>query len=496
MGGTDGLSCNRFLGPQLLTGVLLHEILADPDMYNPDVLGYGVRVANFITNICAAILITFGQQKDGLLLTLLQTFVLLASAVISLPRGQLGFYDGLFTLVVAHSPILWNAIYLGLHSRYNSPKDKAPGDKANYFTPILSFVVFLLWVSLDLQLWFYSQKNKVPDANCDSLSFKDYVIWVAVPLITPGATWLSVDPISFTTAFAVFGLLFYLHNLRYTQFARVNNNNLPIIPHFLVNNDRPWPFLLPLISQYWAWSCQLVIWSVEPGYSFTYGQTASVLAAVVSVYPVYQLIREANKIDYLRTVASDCVFLAFGHSRAARINGKYLRNSLIIPPRTALQEEVHRLDSPSDARPPDPGPVIGTLPAGNDTQATPNPVSDSNGMPQLHASGREAEDGTRASIPPRASLEAPTSAPVGSVIESPKSELSSSVSKCIILNAAYRKGTLTDGSGEKPDDRTGSPGPPGSGPSEPSSETNTLRATPSRPIPQRRPTHRTTSVGP
>jgi hypothetical protein len=46
MGGTDGLSCNRFLGPQLLTGVLLREILADPDMYNPDVLGYGARVAS------------------------------------------------------------------------------------------------------------------------------------------------------------------------------------------------------------------------------------------------------------------------------------------------------------------------------------------------------------------------------------------------------------------------------------------------------------------
>ncbi|KAJ7205398.1 hypothetical protein C8J57DRAFT_1258783 [Mycena rebaudengoi] len=289
------------------------------------------------------------------------TCTILVAALISLPRDQFTFYDGLFTLIAVHSPIWWIIIFRALSDRER---------KGINWTFFWSCVVLLLWLSLDLVLWISGRD--MPGADCDSLNFKDYAAWVLLPLSIPGATWLSVDIVSFASSILLFLLLWRLHHIRYTQLAEANTPRAPdteprpsgndpqppeeilfIFPSWL-DNDLPWPLLVLIIPEYWAWSRQLLIWSVEPGYSFTYGQLLSVLSITPGDFSVYRLVKEAEKGAYLRiatAVASDWVFLLFGYDYADRMNRKCLGDRLAIPRRKL--DNYGRTKPAEDA--PDPG---------------------------------------------------------------------------------------------------------------------------------------------
>ncbi|KAJ7902224.1 hypothetical protein B0H13DRAFT_2335758 [Mycena leptocephala] len=96
-------------------------------------------------------------------------------------------------------------------------------------------------------------------------------------------------------------------------------------------------------SSYMEWSFELAVWLVEPGYSFTFGQSLSVVAAATSTYPVLKLLRkspiklrELTKEDLFGMYAhvmSEVVFLLLGRGNlAALISKKYFRNRLTLPP--------------------------------------------------------------------------------------------------------------------------------------------------------------------
>ncbi|KAF7343182.1 hypothetical protein MVEN_01749400 [Mycena venus] len=398
MGGHNGsMICQALWGRQLLSGFLFKEVLTNPDTsgaYNPDILGYGVRLSNFVTNICAGLLILFGGPGDirpAIQNTLLQIGALLLGTLVSSVRGQLTFYDGLFTLVAVHSPILWYILFRGFYSMSRC----RPVDKARHFTPLLSSAVALLWISLDLVLWFKGPKKLLGD-NCDSLTFKDYMVWVVIPLSTPGATFLSVDVVFFTLNTFGFTSLWLLHKVRYTRLARVSDSrqfdtiSLPPLWTRLINGR----YFFFAISPYWAWSFQLEIWAVEPGYVFTYGQSLSIIAAAMSVIPVLKLIMQFNKEDYLQMctdVASHWVFLIFG-SNAARINTKYLQDRLTIPPHKLVRREAS-------------APTLPDVPfAGPTSHSDSTHTSTTSGHNDKSAQNlrrvNQGEDAARASVPP------------------------------------------------------------------------------------------------
>ncbi|KAJ7792726.1 hypothetical protein B0H14DRAFT_3498895 [Mycena olivaceomarginata] len=97
----------------------LKDIL-DPDMsgtFNPHVLGFGVRLSTLVMNICAAILIRWGSKTDAdaaVQGTLIQIGSIILCTIISIARSQLGFFDGLFTLAVVHSPIAWYILWINI----------------------------------------------------------------------------------------------------------------------------------------------------------------------------------------------------------------------------------------------------------------------------------------------------------------------------------------------------------------------------------------------
>ncbi|KAF8207439.1 hypothetical protein K438DRAFT_2013387, partial [Mycena galopus ATCC 62051] len=93
--------------------VLLASALSDSDLsgaFDPDVLGYAVRLSSFVMNVLAGVLIRWGNEKDSddaLRNILIQMGSIVVSTMISIGRHQFTLFDGIFTLTVVHSPISW-----------------------------------------------------------------------------------------------------------------------------------------------------------------------------------------------------------------------------------------------------------------------------------------------------------------------------------------------------------------------------------------------------
>ncbi|KAJ7493751.1 hypothetical protein FB451DRAFT_1215289 [Mycena latifolia] len=98
-----------------------------------------------------------------------------------------------------------------------------------------------------------------------------------------------------------------------------------------------WVIYLPIIYSYVNWSrFQLVVFSVEPGYAFTYGQSLSVMAAVPSLVSVFNLVLKLRLADLAlgwRAFVSELLFLLIGNGPlAGSINEKYFHGQLVLPP--------------------------------------------------------------------------------------------------------------------------------------------------------------------
>ncbi|KAJ6528126.1 hypothetical protein B0H19DRAFT_1274930 [Mycena capillaripes] len=184
--------------------------------FNAGVLGYGVRLTNFIINICAGNnTLSFQRDADDAIQnTLFQVGAIVLCTLVSIVRDQLTFFDGYFTLMVVHSPIAW---------------------------------------------YIYSYSPQLA--------------------------------------------------------------------------------ALPIFVSYLDWSFALSVWWVEPGYSFTYGQSLSVVTATTSVYPVLKFLFELRKLKkedlscIFAHLISEFVFFFLGSGNWAKsINRKWFQNRLTLPP--------------------------------------------------------------------------------------------------------------------------------------------------------------------
>jgi hypothetical protein len=96
--------------------------------------------------------------------------------MVSIVRDQLTFFDGLFTLIVVHSPIAWYIVWINIRKIY--PWSRSLG-KAIPFNPVLCFALVCGWISLNLVVWFNGRK--FPRDNCGPMSFKVYLRDVFLP---------------------------------------------------------------------------------------------------------------------------------------------------------------------------------------------------------------------------------------------------------------------------------------------------------------------------
>ncbi|KAJ7915385.1 hypothetical protein B0H13DRAFT_2324480 [Mycena leptocephala] len=322
----------------------LLDALSDPVMsgtFNPDVLGYGVRLSNFIINICAGILIRWGSAKDArdaIRNTLFQIGAIVLCTLISIVRDQLYFFDGLFTLKVVHSPIAWYILWINGRELYSWIRRR---DKAIPANPFLCLALVCGWISLNLVVWF--KGRKFSDDNCGSTSFNDYFSSVLV-LQLPA---VNLDP---SVVIPFCGASYFVFCLRYifggqhyilTNPAPVFKSGLLVVQFVFTHHK--WPLYMAILESYYNWFGFESVWWVEPGYSFTYGQSLSVVAAATSVYPVLKLFRKAlikarrlTKEDFSRiyfSFISELVFLFFGSNYpATAINRKFFRKRLTLPP--------------------------------------------------------------------------------------------------------------------------------------------------------------------
>jgi hypothetical protein len=101
--------------------------------------------------------------------------------LIGIVRGQLTYFDGLFTLTVVHSPIVWYILWIDTVEVYSWWRRR---EKGIAIAPFLCFVLPFGWVSLNLVVWFMGRK--LPGYDCGSLSFNDYAATVLAPGLLRG----------------------------------------------------------------------------------------------------------------------------------------------------------------------------------------------------------------------------------------------------------------------------------------------------------------------
>ncbi|KAJ7777268.1 hypothetical protein B0H16DRAFT_1879370 [Mycena metata] len=341
---------------------LLSQALSNPDLsgtFNPDVLGYGVRLSNFIINICAVIVICWGSQEDiaeALRSTLLQIGAIVLCTLISLIRGQLYFLDGYFTLLVVHSPIAWYIVWINLRQIYlwyKGRKDKANREEENLkadkyipFNPLLCFTLVGGWLALNLVVWF--KGRNFPGEECPPLSFKHYVGVVLLPQLFP--VGFVPFTVSYVLVVCAFGSCIFRYRKQAAQIAQTTPSEwkkFSICVPFIFQHHK-WPIYLLVVISYVMWVLQLSLFEVEPGFVFTYGQSLSVVAAATGSIPVIKLLWKARKLTktdlarILWALISDIVF-CFGPSRInQRASGT--RSRLTLPP---YDEDWAKLWSPS-----------------------------------------------------------------------------------------------------------------------------------------------------
>ncbi|KAJ7859425.1 hypothetical protein B0H13DRAFT_1901448 [Mycena leptocephala] len=236
----------------------LFDALSDPDMsetFNPDVLGYGVRLSTDFSSLSKGILIRWGSAKDAqdaLRSTLFQIGAIVLCTLISIVRDQLYFFDGLFTLMY----ILW----INGHELYFWICRPIPAN------PSLCLALVCEWISLNLvhqllDLLETTHRRQPPQVDKSTRCLQTCII-----------------------ACAIKNSVFTHHK---------------------------WPFYVLIINSYWNWSYSLTL-------NIKLSQSLSVVAAATSIYPVFKLLIGLRKLraeDISRiyfSFISELVFLFFG----------------------------------------------------------------------------------------------------------------------------------------------------------------------------------------
>ncbi|KAJ6541011.1 hypothetical protein DFH09DRAFT_1368374 [Mycena vulgaris] len=392
----DAICAKAFPGPD--STFILTDIL-DPEMagaFNPDVLGYGVRLSSFIMNICAGILIRWGSTKDAdaaIQSTLVQIGSIVLCILISLGRGELTLFDGLFTLMVVHSPIAWYILLINIRGLYSwRPAHGLP------INAVLCFAIVCGWISLNLVVWF--KGRTFPGHNCGSMTMKTYlgsVLLGQLVLVTGETT--NPQVVALLCAIWICSCAMYERRLMGLWLATETPNRPAWKRNWLrfrfVFKHYPWLIYMPVIYSYIVWSLLLVVWRIEPGYSFSYGQSLSVMAAVPSLLSVLKLVsklRFSDLNEIWRKFASDIIFLFLGDGEwAASINKNCFYGQLPPSPGREESECLPLTQSPILSAPQSPNMFLEPhtpLASGavGPTGPDPHAVADSDGVPRRHLS--------------------------------------------------------------------------------------------------------------
>ncbi|KAJ7122155.1 hypothetical protein C8R44DRAFT_981406 [Mycena epipterygia] len=393
----------------------LSSVIADPDLsraFNPDVLGFAVRISSFVMNICAVILLRYGEEKDAdtaIQGMLIQIGSIVLCTLISLARHRLTFFDGLFTMAVVHSPIAWYILWIKIRHCIDhwksgrpqvaqhippSPPHTPTTPNTPYIDTALCLAIVVGWIILHVLVW--SKGRKFPGENCGVLSFKTYLLSVVGPQGIPGVGYFIGDGwalplvIMAPITAAIYFLRYYAHN----QKLEHGRKRIFYSVHLIFKNHK-WVFHILLLISYYSWSFLLVIWTIEPDYSFTYGQSLSAIAAVPSVLAVITLFAGLTREDLRRArlgLASQLVFLRHGNGkRASSINEKRFHNklSLFIPEDGWDELPVTQPSTPVISTPPNPTFIPGaeeTSAADSDTASATGDVSGGLGRQSLDIS--------------------------------------------------------------------------------------------------------------
>jgi hypothetical protein len=133
--------------------------------------------------------------------------------MLSVVRGQLTFFDGLFTLTVVHSPITWYILWINGHEIYGWAREAPRHISVN---AVLCFAVVFGWLSLNLVVWF--KGRRFPGKNCGSIGFTDYLLNIVLPA-TPiyslqASVYFWAPGPGYVTDFVVFGWVLYMVRYR------------------------------------------------------------------------------------------------------------------------------------------------------------------------------------------------------------------------------------------------------------------------------------------
>ncbi|KAF7332852.1 hypothetical protein MVEN_02390200 [Mycena venus] len=257
-----------------------------------------------------------------------------------------------------------------------------------HMNTVLCFSVVDGWISLNLVAWF--KGRKFPGGDCGTMSFKTYFVSVVLKGSLPGLS--GIGGLLYTNAFGgSLAACLCVYVWRNAALARGNNCNnygtgfirIFRLTRFTANCHR-WLIYTPVMYSYISWSGQLVLWWVEPEYSFTYGQSLSAMSVIPSVLSVLKLLRSLEKRDVTRammTFVSDIIFLFIGNGEwAASINKRYFDGRLPLP--STMQElyplPVACFSTPATLTAPDATLDMnaeGTTAAESDTQSATNGVT-------------------------------------------------------------------------------------------------------------------------
>ncbi|KAJ6532531.1 hypothetical protein B0H19DRAFT_1081579 [Mycena capillaripes] len=263
----------------------------------------------------------------------------------SLGRGQLTFFDGQFTLTVAHSPITWYILWINIREIYWWWM--AQTEKVHMET-VLCFAIVGGWISVNLVVWF--KGRNIPGEDCGTMNFKTYFVLVVLTGSTPGLSSFG-GPVVFGIGGGLLALCLLVYSSRSVSMDRRSNSatfgsGMLRIFRFIrfTLTHHKWLIYTTVIYSYISWAILLVVWTVEPDYDFTYGQALSALSAVPSVISLLKFLRGLKKEDIaagIRCFLSDIIFLCFGDGqRAMHINEKYFDNKLQLP---SLPGELYSL---------------------------------------------------------------------------------------------------------------------------------------------------------
>ncbi|KAJ7239282.1 hypothetical protein C8J57DRAFT_1565198 [Mycena rebaudengoi] len=294
------------------TVLRLETYISDPvfmGMFNPDMMGFVVRLSSVVLNLLKGILIAWGTKADSdaaLTALLVQMGSVVLCTHISIIRGQLTFIDGFFALTIVNSPIAGYIIWTNLPQLYYWIR----GDKKmQNWNSALVVVLFSGWISLHALVWI--KGRKFPGENCGSMSAKTYFSSVVLSGILS-----SISPIG--TAALLFPLVFYpiyaFHHSRRGSFALAKRKGLSRFDSSVLLQHRL-PVYFIIFYSYIYWLLAFALDTVEAGYDFSYGQSLSVVAATPTMIVTLRMLLSTPLKRVDRGVAYlvlDLLFFLFG----------------------------------------------------------------------------------------------------------------------------------------------------------------------------------------